>query len=626
MSRFLAAGAVLLTLGCDASIPFVMGSSFDGSHGAEAPDGGPSQPDAAEARDAGSSLDAQGGSDAESPPDAGLPDAGPPFLEWTTPTPSEGSTVSASMRVAGRCESGYPVTLGAAIVSPPSVPCTGDAFDVTVTLGGPDGPVVITAAQTNASNQSSTLTRDLVLDATPPALEWAWCTPLEGATVGPSVDISLTCEPGFPLTSDIAGSVASLGTCPVSGTLSTTLSLPSVAAAVSVHIATTDSVENTRTVSREWIVNPSAVTACNHVFGQPGFTQNTAHPTSSASINTPRGVLRFGQVMVVCDTGNNRVLIWSAHPTEPMTPAAIVLGQPDFSSNTANTGGASARTMAAPADVHTDGTHLVVADRDNHRVLVWSSLPFDPATDQQRPADVVIGQPDFTTTTPNTGGVSGATMDTPTAVRLVAGRLVVSDIRNNRVLIWNTLPTTNGQPADLVLGQADLVGAEANRGGAASSSTLDHPYGIASDGTALLVADMLNDRILIWESFPTVNGAPADVVLGQPDFVSTSSNNGGRSASTLYEPHALSFDGVRLFLADSKNNRVLYWNGIPTENRTPAAGVFGQPDAVTGAPGLDQNRLTTPRFVSSDGAFLFVTDSENHRALLLEMDYVLSAH
>jgi len=33
---------------------------------------------------------------------------------------------------------------------------------------------------------------------------------------------------------------------------------------------------------------------------------------------------------------------------------------------------------------------------------------------------------------------------------------MVADTQNNRVLIWNSIPTQNNQPADLVLGQPNL--------------------------------------------------------------------------------------------------------------------------------------------------------------------------
>jgi hypothetical protein len=46
------------------------------------------------------------------------------------------------------------------------------------------------------------------------------------------------------------------------------------------------------------------------------------------------------------------------------------------------------------------------------------------------------------------------------------------------------------------------------------------PTAVASDGSILAVADTSNNRILIWKSIPTTFGQPADIVLGQKDFTS----------------------------------------------------------------------------------------------------------
>ena len=37
--------------------------------------------------------------------------------------------------------------------------------------------------------------------------------------------------------------------------------------------------------------------------------------------------------------------------------------------------------------------------------------------------------------------------------------MYVADLGQNRVLVWNNIPTTNGAAADLAIGQPDLVSA-----------------------------------------------------------------------------------------------------------------------------------------------------------------------
>src|ERR1043165_8731018 len=70
-------------------------------------------------------------------------------------------------------------------------------------------------------------------------------------------------------------------------------------------------------------------------------------------------------------------------------------------------------------------------------------------------ATVVLGQPDFTTTTENVLATR-TTLRLPTAVSSDGVHVVVSDTNHNRVLIWNRIPVTNNAPADIVVGQPDF--------------------------------------------------------------------------------------------------------------------------------------------------------------------------
>src|SRR5260221_242431 len=201
------------------------------------------------------------------------------------------------------------------------------------------------------------------------------------------------------------------------------------------------------------------------VLGQPNFV-STGIGLSASLMGTPQGVFSDGTRLFVSDFTNSRVLIWNRLPMISGTPADVVLGQPDFTSNTSNNGGISASTMNGPVYSYSDGTHLVVADRGNSRVLVWNSIP----TRNQQPADIVIGQPDFTSNTSNNGGISCASLRFPDGLLVTPnGRLLIGDI-NSRVLIFNKIPTTNFASADTVLGQATCATATSNFGGLSASS------------------------------------------------------------------------------------------------------------------------------------------------------------
>ena len=76
---------------------------------------------------------------------------------------------------------------------------------------------------------------------------------------------------------------------------------------------------------------------------------------------------------------------------------------------------------------------------------------------------------------------------------------------------------TNGQDANVLLGPYE---SEAN------ASNMHWPSTVYSDGERLFVADTRNNRILIWNSIPTQTNQPADIVVGQQDFTSIYSGNG----------------------------------------------------------------------------------------------------
>jgi hypothetical protein len=202
-----------------------------------------------------------------------------------------------------------------------------------------------------------------------------------------------------------------------------------------------------------------------------------------------------------------------------------------------------------------------VGDRYNHRVLIWNTIP----TTNFQPADVVLGQPDFTTGTSNTGGIGASSMDEPCA--WVGGtKLFVADRINARVLVWNTIPATNGAPADLVLGQPNFTSAVVNNGGVSASSIADPLCGW-SDGTRVFLPDHANHRVLIWTSLPSASNAPANLVLGQSTMTDNSPNAGGTvSLAGLNGPVSVFASANLVAVADYLNNRIALWTSPVTTN------------------------------------------------------------
>jgi hypothetical protein len=280
--------------------------------------------------------------------------------------------------------------------------------------------------------------------------------------------------------------------------------------------------------------------------------------------------------------------------------ADVVVGQDTFATNAAGDG---PNRMSYPGGPSTEGS-LFVGEYANCRVLGFNTIP----TTNGASADIVLGQPDFTTTTPGTSATKCAGV---WGVHVAAGKLFVPDYANHRVLIWNTVPTASNTPADVVVGQTDMSGGNWDT----ARNRFAGPIACAVVGTRLFVADQANHRIMVWNTIPTADGADADYVLGQGNFTAGMPATGN---DRLNQPTGLWTDGARLVVADQVNNRVLIWNTIPTVTQQPADVVVGQPNFTTNVNAAGPQGMYNPTAVTSNGTQLIVADTDNHRVLVFD--------
>ena len=261
-------------------------------------------------------------------------------------------------------------------------------------------------------------------------------------------------------------------------------------------------------------------------------------------------------------------------------------------------------------------------------------------------ADLVIGQPSFTTSGcngdsgfqnfPTRAPASAATLCGIPEIQISvgenssfanmavdsAGNLYVPDFDNNRVLRYNS-PFMTDTIADYVWGQANFTGKGCNRGRGdflpdAQSFCLrsfvigGFTAGVDIDSAGnLWVADQANQRVLRFPKDPNT-GIPrtsADLVLGQPDFISA---NPGTAPNQMCSPAAVRVDSNgTVYVADSQvgcflgsNGRVLIFKP-PLSNGMSATSVLGDGPFRNPA-GLELD--------SSSGGF-WVSDTGNNEFL-----------
>ena len=298
------------------------------------------------------------------------------------------------------------------------------------------------------------------------------------------------------------------------------------------------------------------MTAANFVIGQSTMTTDFVNRGSlvpqATGFENPTSIIQAAGRTFVIDQTNSRVLSYNSLNLTNSSVPDIVLGQADFVTKGANSGGVSARSLSSPIQISSDGVKLAIADDANNRVLIWNNIP----TSSNQPADVVVGQPDMISVGANTGGISASTLASPRGVVLAENELIIADTANRRILVYHAIPTTNGEAASLVLGQNDFTSRLAVPSGLRPLQRIMPVFLSYKNGHFILNFD--TGSIYIWKGLPSKKNQEADHLMGAP---------AGHRATVAYpvpldydllsEARNFYSDGTRLWTAQSYASRIV---------------------------------------------------------------------
>ena len=169
-----------------------------------------------------------------------------------------------------------------------------------------------------------------------------------------------------------------------------------------------------------------------------------------------------------------------------------------------------------PSGLASNGVNLMLADRGNNRILVWNTAPTSSSTSP----DFVLCQ-SSTTTTASGSGLNQCNWPSDLIVT-GTGKLLVADTDNNRILVWNTLPTTSGQSASYAI---DL-------------GTDAWPWGVWSNGTKVVASATGKSQLRIWNSFPATGSEAADITIT------------GDTTNCIGTPRGVTSNGIAIIVGD----------------------------------------------------------------------------
>ncbi|MDH5716467.1 MAG: DUF4215 domain-containing protein [Spirochaetia bacterium] len=319
--------------------------------------------------------------------------------------------------------------------------------------------------------------------------------------------------------------------------------------------------------------------------GSAGISGSTDNIGTNARFNAPRGLVKVGSSLYVCDANNHtirRINLASGAVT-------TIAGSVGISGSANGTG--TAATFSFPTGIASDGTNLYVISAKQIRQIVISSAVVTTLAGSSA-----------------TGSVDGvgvaASFNLAYGIIHAGGNLYVADTYNDKIRkIEISSATVSTFAGTGTYGFQDGTGTTAVK--------FARPYDIATDGTYLYVTDSASPYSYIRKI--EISSAVVTTIGGKGGGYKDGT---GYMDSIFYEPKGVVINGTDLYIADS-SNRLIRKIDTTTNTSYTIAGTLphGSNDGI----GTNAS-FRRPDDVTTDGKSLYITDFNNH--IIRKMDIV----
>ena len=314
--------------------------------------------------------------------------------------------------------------------------------------------------------------------------------------------------------------------------------------------------------------------------GKTGTAGAADGSAAHASFDLPKGIATDGISLYLADLNNHTIRKIDIE-SGMVTTIAGMAGKKG-----SNDGKGAAARFNRPYGITTDGTSLYVTDSNNHTIR-----QIDIESAMVSTIAGGVGEVGYMN-----GSAKKARFFIPEGITTDGTNLYVADTHNHSIRQIEL-------ESDVVTTIAGLSGSPGFADDARANARFSYPKGITTDGRNLYVVDFGNHRV----RKIVINSGVVTTLAGS-DVSENSSDEQGEAARFNY-PTGITSDGRNLYVVDTFNRtvrKIVIANSV-VSTIAGKADLEGSVDATgTGA------RFRDPVGITTDGNYLFVTDSSNH--------------